>query len=103
MRDEKLRMSKVLILSSTFQKIKACFVGWFWLFFLTWVDACAKKVLDLIIDFYQNFISVILKNILGVNRMCKFSPTCSEYTKQMVQQHGFFGILLGAKRIGECK
>ena len=61
-----------------------------------------NKVLILIIDFYQGFISVSLKNILGVDRMCKFSPTCSEYTKQMVKQHGFFGILLGARRIGGC-
>ena len=61
-----------------------------------------SKALILTINFYQNFISIILKNILGVNRMCKFSPTCSEYTKQMVKQHGFFGILLGARRIGGC-
>lgn len=61
-----------------------------------------KKLLILIINFYQSFISVILKNILGIDKMCKFSPTCSEYTKQMVKQHGFFGILLGAKRIGRC-
>lgn len=62
-----------------------------------------SKALILIINFYQNFISIIIKNILGVNNMCKFSPTCSEYTKQMIKQHGFFGILLGAKRIGECR
>lgn len=61
-----------------------------------------SKVLILTINFYQNFISVVLKNILGVDRMCKFSPTCSEYTKQMIKQHGIFGILLGAKRIGGC-
>lgn len=62
-----------------------------------------KKLLILIINFYQNFISVFLKNILGVPRMCKFSPTCSEYTKQMVKKHGFLGILLGVKRIGVCR
>ena len=61
-----------------------------------------KNILILLITFYQGFVSVMLKNILGVNRMCKFSPTCSEYTKQMVKQHGFFGILLGARRIGGC-
>ena len=61
-----------------------------------------SKVLILTINFYQNFISVILKNILGVNKMCRFSPTCSEYAKQMIKKHGFFGILLGAKRIGGC-
>ena len=62
-----------------------------------------KKLSLLIINFYQGFISVSLKNILGVDRMCRFSPTCSEYTKQMVRQHGVFGILLGIKRIGACR
>lgn len=61
-----------------------------------------SKALILIINFYQDFISAILKNILGVSSMCKFSPTCSEYTKQMIKQHGFFGILMGVKRIGGC-
>lgn len=61
-----------------------------------------KKFLLLIINLYQNFISAILKNILGVSSMCKFSPTCSEYTKQMIKQHGFLGILMGVKRIGRC-
>ncbi len=62
-----------------------------------------KKFLLLIIKFYQSFISIVLKNVLGVDRMCRFSPTCSEYTKQMVGQHGVFGILLGIKRIGACR
>ncbi|MBI4096303.1 MAG: membrane protein insertion efficiency factor YidD [Candidatus Levybacteria bacterium] len=62
-----------------------------------------REVLILVINFYQVFLSVIMKNVMGINRMCKFSPTCSEYTKQMVKQHGFFGILLGVKRIGVCK
>ena len=62
-----------------------------------------KNVLILTINFYQSFVSVIIKNILGTDRMCRFSPTCSEYTKQMVKQHGLFGILLGVKRIGACR
>lgn len=62
-----------------------------------------KKILLLTISLYQLFVSAILKNILGVNGMCKFSPTCSEYAKQMIKKHGVFGILLGAKRIGVCR
>jgi len=62
-----------------------------------------KKLLLLIISLYQNFISIALKNILGIGKMCRFSPTCSEYTKQMVKQHGLFGILLGIKRVGVCR
>jgi len=62
-----------------------------------------KEVLIAIINFYQNFVSCILKNILGIDKMCRFSPTCSEYAKQMVKKYGFFGILLSAKRIGACR
>jgi len=63
-----------------------------------------KNFLVLLIEIYQGFFSALLKNVLGVKRFCKFSPTCSEYTKQMIGQHGVFtGILLGAKRIGACR
>lgn len=62
-----------------------------------------KKILFLTISFYQNYISVIVKNILGIDRMCKFSPTCSEYARQMIKKHGLFGIILGVKRIGACR
>ncbi len=62
-----------------------------------------KSLLILAINVYRGFISEILKNILGVGKMCKFSPTCSEYARQMVKKHGVFGILLGIKRIGACR
>lgn len=61
-----------------------------------------RKILILTINFYQIFLSVVLKNLLGVNKMCKQSLACSEYTKQMIKKRGIFGIFLGAKRIGGC-
>lgn len=62
-----------------------------------------KKLALILIVFYQNFFSVVLKNVLGVSKFCKFSPTCSEYTKQMIEKHGAIaGVLFGIKRIGSC-
>lgn len=35
--------------------------------------------------------------------VCKFHPTCSEYTKQALQKYGTIkGLRLGARRIGRC-
>lgn len=63
-----------------------------------------KKFLLLLITIYQTIISSVLKNVLGVNKFCKFSPTCSEYAKEMIKKYGVVaGILLGVKRIGACR
>jgi len=63
-----------------------------------------KKLLILTIDIYQGFISAVLKNILGVNRMCRFSPTCSEYAKTSIGRHGIFrGIKMSTTRILKCQ
>ena len=35
--------------------------------------------------------------------VCKFHPTCSEYTKQAVRKYGTMkGMRLGLRRIGRC-
>ena len=35
--------------------------------------------------------------------VCRFSPTCSEYTKQAIEKYGVIkGIWLGIKRISKC-
>lgn len=34
---------------------------------------------------------------------CKFHPTCSEYTKKALKQHGFVkGLFKGIYRVGRC-
>jgi uncharacterized protein len=34
---------------------------------------------------------------------CRYAPTCSEYTKQSVEQHGVIkGLFLGLARISRC-
>ena len=40
---------------------------------------------------------------LHSHSMCRFTPTCSEYTKIAIEKYGIFkGIKLGIKRILKC-
>jgi putative membrane protein insertion efficiency factor len=51
----------------------------------------------LIIKIYQNILSPILPST------CRYSPTCSEYTKQSLIKHGLIkGGTLSIKRILKC-
>lgn len=59
-----------------------------------------KKFLIKIIEFYQKHISLWLKDR---NIMCKYNPSCSEYTKQAIEKYGCLkGIFLGIGRILRC-
>lgn len=50
-----------------------------------------------LLDIYQNYIRIILPPL------CRFSPHCSEYTKQAIIKYGFLkGILLGLLRLLQC-
>ncbi|OGE17675.1 hypothetical protein A3F00_01255 [Candidatus Daviesbacteria bacterium RIFCSPHIGHO2_12_FULL_37_11] len=64
-----------------------------------------KKLLIKLIEFYQRFISFdsgILK-IFAPGGACRYSPTCSEYTKQAILENGGLkGGWLGIKRIISC-
>ncbi|MFW6305882.1 MAG: membrane protein insertion efficiency factor YidD [Bacillota bacterium] len=56
-----------------------------------------KKILILIIKFYQKVISPMNP------ASCRFYPTCSEYTIQALRKHGILkGSFLGLKRIIRC-
>lgn len=56
-----------------------------------------KKIALKLIRFYQQAISPML----GAH--CRFTPTCSQYTYEAIQIHGFLkGIFLGARRILKC-
>lgn len=62
-----------------------------------------KHIVLGIIIVYQAFFSLLLKNILGIKAFCRFSPTCSEYTKQAILNLGILkGAFLGVKRIVHC-
>ncbi|MBC2851106.1 membrane protein insertion efficiency factor YidD [Cetobacterium sp. 8H] len=56
-----------------------------------------KKIILVIIRFYQKYISIFL----GKN--CIFQPTCSKYTYDAIEIHGILkGSYLGIKRILRC-
>tara|TARA_B100001123_G_C14941537_1_gene879895 strand:+ start:131 stop:352 length:222 start_codon:yes stop_codon:yes gene_type:complete len=47
--------------------------------------------------FYQKIISPLL------GPSCRFHPTCSEYAKEAIEEHGILrGTLLALKRISKC-
>ena len=51
----------------------------------------------ILIRIYQTLISPLLPST------CRFSPTCSEYSKQSLIKHGLIkGIILSVKRILKC-
>tara|TARA_B100000575_G_scaffold289327_1_gene290920 strand:+ start:66 stop:317 length:252 start_codon:yes stop_codon:yes gene_type:complete len=56
-----------------------------------------KKILILIIKFYQYSLSPLLGN------RCRFLPTCSEYFIEALKTQGVFrGTMLGLIRISKC-
>jgi putative membrane protein insertion efficiency factor len=39
----------------------------------------------------------------GTTSRCRYAPTCSEYTREAIELHGFGrGMWMGMKRIGRC-
>lgn len=65
-----------------------------------------KKVLLSLIRFYQKYLSFDTgwaKKLFLTERVCRFQPTCSEYTYQAIEKYGILkGSLLGFKRILRC-
>jgi len=56
-----------------------------------------RKIATVPILFYQYAISPILPS------SCRYTPTCSEYSKQALIKHGIIkGSKLAAKRIASC-
>ncbi|MBR0213073.1 MAG: membrane protein insertion efficiency factor YidD [Alphaproteobacteria bacterium] len=52
------------------------------------------------IKMYQMCISPFI----GGRAACRFTPTCSEYTRQAIEKYGFCrGTWLGIKRISRCR
>jgi putative membrane protein insertion efficiency factor len=55
-----------------------------------------KQIILFLIKIYQS----ISKHTPPV---CRFTPTCSEYTRQAVEKYGVIkGLWLGMKRISKC-
>jgi hypothetical protein len=57
-----------------------------------------------LITFYQKFVSPALKQLLGLQNMCRFSPSCSEYTKVSIKKYGTIkGLSLGLVQLLHCQ
>jgi len=55
-----------------------------------------KKILIKMIELYQ-------VTPLHTHSMCRFTPTCSQYTKEAIDKYGSFkGTWMGIKRILKC-
>ena len=55
-----------------------------------------RLALDLI-RLYQNTVSRVMPSV------CRFTPSCSQYTSEAIHKHGFLrGTWLGARRIIRC-
>lgn len=47
---------------------------------------------------------ICISPFIGGRAACRFTPTCSEYTRQAIQKYGLFrGVWLGLKRISRCR
>lgn len=65
-----------------------------------------KKAILTLIRVYQKtkfFHSYIFRVLFMTDKICRFLPTCSEYTYQAVEKYGSVkGLWLGFKRIIRC-
>lgn len=63
-----------------------------------------KFIFIIVINIYQKIVSPVFKNILGVEKFCRFSPSCSEYAKYAILKHGAArGGWLSFLRILSCR
>jgi len=61
------------------------------------LSAIIKKIFIFIIKVYQ----LLLSPIFG--KQCRFTPTCSNYSKEAIEMHGpFSGMILTIKRLLRC-
>ena len=66
-------------------------------------SALMRALVRILVRTYQATLSPLLAVLGGPHSGCRFSPTCSEYLLQAVQQHGFWhGSWLGGKRLLRC-
>ncbi|MCS6956533.1 MAG: membrane protein insertion efficiency factor YidD [Patescibacteria group bacterium] len=65
-----------------------------------------KKIILSAIRFYQKthwFHGTLFRQLFLTDKVCRFMPTCSEYTYQAVEKYGLIrGLFLGLKRILRC-
>lgn len=53
----------------------------------------------ILVRFYQ----IAISPFIGGRAVCRFTPTCSEYTRQSIEKYGLIrGTWMGIKRISRC-
>lgn len=63
-----------------------------------------KYLLITLITFYQKFLSVMIKSLLGIGSSCRFNPTCSSYAKNSIKEYGVIkGGGLALARLFKCQ
>ncbi len=63
-----------------------------------------KNIVLLGLSFYQNIISPLLRQLMGVNTVCRSNPSCSVYAKQVIEKHGLGkGSILAIQRFINCQ
>ncbi|MBO5833802.1 MAG: membrane protein insertion efficiency factor YidD [Alphaproteobacteria bacterium] len=64
------------------------------------ISKLSQRLACAMVRAYQYAISPII----GGRAACRFTPTCSEYTRQAIEKYGIFrGVWLGIKRISRCR
>lgn len=65
-----------------------------------------KKIIIDLINFYQKYLSFDrgALALFAPGGACKYEISCSQYTKQMIEDYGVLpGLKLGLKRIWSCR
>jgi len=63
-----------------------------------------KTVLIVSITIYQKIINPLLHQLLGTKNICRSTPTCSTYSKEVIMKYGVTrGSLLSLRRIMNCQ
>ncbi len=62
-----------------------------------------KQLLLFLITFYKRFVSHLLRQLFGMQHICRYSLSCSSFAHEAIEQHGaFYGGMMTVKRIFTC-
>lgn len=65
-----------------------------------------KRFILLAIRLYQTYLSLdtgVFKYLFHTEKVCRFTPRCSQYTYEAVERYGIIvGLWMGVKRIVRC-
>ncbi len=63
-----------------------------------------KNILLFAISVYQAVVSPLLKQVIGVRFVCRFTPSCSAYAQKVIGEYGVIkGGILTTRRFFSCQ